>query len=74
MMQFYDTYKDAEIVSTLLRQIGWRSYGNCVTLGKRQRMCHVVASHDDDFIYLITAYYPDEKIWKEDLKSRKENV
>ena len=26
MMQFYDTYKDAEIVSTLLRQIGWSSH------------------------------------------------
>ena len=23
MMQFYDTYKDNEIVSTLLRQISW---------------------------------------------------
>ena len=26
MMQFYDTYKDAEIVSTLLRQLGWSSH------------------------------------------------
>ena len=49
---------------------------SCLILGSdtNKRMCHVVASHDDDFIYLITAYYPDEKIWKEDLKSRKENV
>ena len=26
MMQFYDMYKDAEIVSTLLRQLGWSSH------------------------------------------------
>ena len=31
-----------------------------------------VVSHDGEFIYLITAYYPDRKIWNEDLKSRKE--
>lgn len=33
---------------------------------------HAVLSHDDEFIYLITAYYPDRDIWNDDYRTRKE--
>lgn len=32
---------------------------------------HIVASCDLDFIYLITAYFPDPKIWERDFKTKK---
>lgn len=35
---------------------------------------HAVLGCDDEFIYLITAYYPDRDIWSDDLKRRKERV
>lgn len=48
---------------------------SCLILGKdqKQRHIHVVISHDDDFIYLITAYYPDPNLWEADFKTRKEH-
>lgn len=47
---------------------------SCLVLGESQlgRMFHVVISHDDEFIYLITAYYPDPEIWSDDFETRKE--
>ena len=33
---------------------------------------HVVASHDSEWIYLITAYHPDPDIWEPDFKTKKE--
>ena len=53
-----------------------RPLPSCLILGSdiNGKKCHVVVSHDDDYIYLITAYYPDEKIWSKDLKTRKENA
>jgi len=32
---------------------------------------HVVVSVDDDFIFLVTAYYPSAEIWEPDYKTRK---
>ncbi len=32
---------------------------------------HAVVSHDDAFIYLITAYPPDKEMWEPDLKTRR---
>ena len=32
---------------------------------------HIVVSHDEEYIYLITAYYPDPKQWEDDFKTRK---
>lgn len=48
---------------------------SCLILGYDQNnnALHIVASHDEDFIYLITAYYPDPSIWKSDFKKRKEH-
>lgn len=36
------------------------------------RPLHVVASVDEDLIYLITAYYPDMERWETDMKTRKD--
>ena len=47
---------------------------SCLILGKGSsgRPIHIVISHDGEFIYLITAYYPDPALWSEDFKYRKE--
>lgn len=47
---------------------------SCLILGisTKDRNIHIVVSHDDDFIYLITAYYPTSEHWKNDFKTRKE--
>ena len=32
---------------------------------------HVVVSCNEDYIYLITAYYPDEQHWQDNFKTRR---
>ena len=46
---------------------------SCLVLGMtiRDKFIHIVVSHDDEFIYLITAYYPDEQQWNSDFKTRR---
>ena len=46
---------------------------SCLILGfsiKKERI-HIVVSCDSDFIYLITAYFPDLDVWENDFKTRK---
>lgn len=47
---------------------------SCLILGKTKngKSIHVVVSCDDEYVYLITAYYPDADLWESDLKTRKE--
>ena len=47
---------------------------SCLVLGKslNGNPIHVVISHDNEFIYLITAYYPDPELWDEGFKNKKE--
>ncbi|MGN0194177.1 MAG: DUF4258 domain-containing protein [Pseudoramibacter sp.] len=47
---------------------------SCLILGRDlvNNPIHIVASHDDHFIYLITAYHPDPERWNSDFKTRKE--
>ncbi len=51
-----------------------KPFPSCLILGiaVSDKYLHVVVSHDADFIYLITAYYPDEQMWESDFKTRKE--
>ena len=35
-------------------------------------MIHVVASLDEEYIYVITSYIPDPLKWEDDWKTRKE--
>lgn len=51
-----------------------KPFPSCLILGKamNDRSIHIVVSHDNEFIYLITAYYPDAQIWESDFKTKKE--
>lgn len=51
-----------------------KPFPSCLLLGLTQQntQIHVVASIDESFLYIITAYYPDENEWEADLKTRKE--
>lgn len=51
-----------------------KPFPSCLLLGMavEDRYLHVVVSHDAEFIYLITAYYPDKEAWESDFKTRKE--
>ena len=46
---------------------------SCLILGLsiKNRYMHVVVSMDEEYIYLITAYYPDIARWELDFKTRK---
>lgn len=48
---------------------------SCLILGKsvEDKPLHLVVSRDEEFIYLITAYFPDSKQWEDDFKTRKES-
>jgi hypothetical protein len=50
-----------------------KPYQSCLILGLsiQGKYLHVVVSHDTEFIYLITAYYPSLSIWESDLKTKK---
>ncbi len=47
---------------------------SCFILGfsTKSEPIHLVISRDNDFIYLITAYFPDPDLWENDYKTRKE--
>lgn len=46
---------------------------SCLVLGfsVNNKYIHIVVSHDVDYIYLITAYYPNIDQWENDFKTRK---
>lgn len=46
---------------------------SCLILGfsVNNKYIHIVVSHDCDYIYLITAYYPNIDQWEDDFKTRK---
>ena len=51
-----------------------KPFPSCLILGMAMdnSYIHVVVSHDEEFLYLITAYHPDTGQWEADLKTRKE--
>ena len=46
---------------------------SCLILGfsVKSQYIHIVVSCDTDFIYLITAYFPDPDMWESVFKTRK---
>lgn len=46
---------------------------SCLVLGKAMdgRALHIVISKDEDFIYLITAYFPNKEQWEDNFKTRR---
>lgn len=52
-----------------------KPFPSCLILGTstHNTPIHIVASTDNENIYLITAYYPDDMKWESDFKTRKEH-
>lgn len=50
-------------------------YPSCLVLGlnKANEYIHVVCGSNGMELWLITAYYPNQAEWEDDLKTRKEN-
>ena len=48
-------------------------FPSCLLLGltKKESPIHVVASIDNEYLYIITAYYPSENEWEIDYKTRR---
>lgn len=46
---------------------------SCLILGfsVNNKYIHIVLSNDEEYIYLITAYYPNPEQWEDDFKTRK---
>lgn len=46
---------------------------SCLVLGisVNNKYIHIVVSNDEEYIYIITAYYPDPQLWSDDFKTRK---
>ena len=51
-----------------------RPFPSCLILGltKNNKHIHVVASIDNEYLHIITAYYPDTSVWDADFKTKKE--
>lgn len=47
---------------------------SCLILGKSEKgkPLHIVVSRNEEYIYLITAYYPNKEQWESDFKTRRE--
>lgn len=47
-----------------------KPFPSCLILGVelKGKYIHVVVSCNEDYIYLITAYYPDEQLWQDNSK------
>jgi hypothetical protein len=46
---------------------------SCLILGIncKNEYIHIVCGTDDEYLWIITAYYPDEDKWENDYKTRK---
>ena len=62
--------KNGEIIEQYERDVPLPS---CLVLGMevKGKYIHIVVSHDDEYIYLITAYFPDAQRWNSDFKTRR---
>ena len=49
-------------------------YPSCLVCGinVNNKIIHVVCGYNGEELWIITAYYPDNKEWKDDFKTRKE--
>ena len=62
--------KNGEIIK---QYIDDKPLPSCLILGKdkNNKPIHLLISKDEEFIYLITAYYPNETIWNNDFNDRR---
>jgi hypothetical protein len=71
-----DNIKNAIRTGEIIKQYEYdKPFPSCLLLGKTEqnKFIHVVASIGDEFLHVITAYYPDETEWENDFKTRKEH-
>jgi hypothetical protein len=71
-----DNIKNAIMTGEIIEQYeNDNPFPSCLLLGETEqnKYLHVVASIDNGFLYIITAYYPDENEWEINLKTRKEH-
>ena len=49
------------------------SYPSCLILAysKDKKPIHIVCAVGNNILWMITTYYPDEKIWEDDFKNRR---
>lgn len=49
-------------------------YPSCLILGYNvdNKILHIVCGINEDMVHMITAYYPDNKKWEDDMKTRRE--
>lgn len=50
-----------------------KPFPSCLILGisTKNKYLHVVVGSDGNYLSIITAYYPDPKLWNADFKSKK---
>ncbi len=51
-----------------------KPFSSCLVSGEIENgeVIHSVVSHDEEYLYLITAYHPDTTKWESDFRTRKE--
>jgi len=72
-ISIFDVQKTIEN-GEIIRQYEYdKPFPSCLILGLsvKGKFLHAVVSHDTEFIYLITAYYPSTTIWESDFKTKK---
>jgi hypothetical protein len=49
-------------------------YPSCLILGYNvdNKILHIVCGINEDMVHMITAYYPDNEKWEDDMKTRRE--
>ncbi len=73
---FFDDIKNAVMDGEIIEQYeDDMPFPSCLILGRSSlgKPIHVVLSTDGNYIYIITAYYPDELKWRDDYKVRRRN-
>jgi len=71
-----ESIKNAIKTGEIIRQYeDDKPFPSCLLLGstEQNKFIHVVVSIDNGYLYIITAYYPDENEWEDDFKTRKEH-
>jgi len=70
----FEDLKNAIITGEIIEQYEEdKPFPSCLLIGitEQNKHIHVVASSNDEWLYIITAYHPNEKGWEADLKTRK---
>ena len=72
-----DDVQNAILTGEIIKQYeDDKPFPSCLLLGstEQNKYIHVVVGSDNQFLYVITAYYPDENEWEADFKIRKEQI